>query len=67
MTTAELNHILATTWKALISFELDPSDSRCVVRWEKLAKLYMAVCKQIAKQDKPQIRNDLDLFLEDPE
>jgi len=62
MTPIELNHIKAETWRALKDYNLDSADSRNVARWEKLAKLYVQICKQLAKMETTKT-SKLDAFL----
>ena len=52
------------TWKALEVFELDPSDTRNVIRFERLTKILMSLDKQLMATIKPkEVPNDLDHFL----
>jgi hypothetical protein len=62
MTPIELNHIKAETWKALKDYSIDSADSRNVARWEKLAKLYVQLCKQLVKMETTK-NTKLDAFL----
>jgi hypothetical protein len=45
----DLTKIRNTTWKALQAFKLDIDDSKSVIRFEKLAKLFQALSKQITR------------------
>jgi len=40
----------AKTWEALQSMEIDKNDSRNVLRWEKLAKLYLQLTLSIQRE-----------------
>ena len=40
----------AKTWEALQGMEIDKNDSRNVLRWEKLAKLYLQLTLSIQRE-----------------
>lgn len=63
---AELTQLRDQTWLALTRFVLDPDDNKNVIRYEKLTKLYLTVCKSLAKLEgsKPKTtKNTLESFL----
>jgi len=45
--------LMKRTWQALEALDLDPADGRCVARYEKLSKLWMALVKATAKKEPP--------------
>jgi hypothetical protein len=68
---SDLQLLRTQTWEALEVFELDHNDSKSVLRYEKLVKLFLALEKALSAKIKPeQTPNKLDQFLmnenEDP-
>jgi hypothetical protein len=43
----ELKTLWQTTWDALQALEVDPTDKDCVLRYEKLCKLLLAINRQL--------------------
>jgi hypothetical protein len=63
---SDLKILRDQTWAALEVFDLDHNDSKCVIRYERLVKLVMALDKQLKSgRNKPETRpNALQTFLE---
>jgi hypothetical protein len=62
----ELKTLKEQTWDCLSVYKLDPDDSKNVLRYEKLSKLYLTLCKslmQLEQINPDQPGNELDQFL----
>ena len=47
----QLKHLKDQTWQVLLSYDIEPHDSKNVSRYEKLSKLWLQLAKQVARQE----------------
>jgi hypothetical protein len=57
----EKKTLLTRTWKALTESKVDTTDSRSVLRYEKLAKLFLTLSKGMAAAQVNEEHNELEL------